>query len=61
MMNFTEDQIMRITKVREVKVDYKRVEDISETEEAFYVFMSLGKGLLFRRVLIRIRKRIREI
>ena len=39
-LNFTEDQIIEITKGQEVKVDYKKVEDVCETEKAFYVYMS---------------------
>ena len=34
-LNFTEDQIIEITKGQEVKVDYKKVEDVCETEKAF--------------------------
>ena len=36
-LNFTEDQIIEITKGQEVKVDYKKVEDVCETEEAFFL------------------------
>ena len=45
-LNFTEDQIIEITKGQEVKVDYKKVEDVCETEEAFYVYISSMEALI---------------
>ena len=51
-LNFTEDQIIEITKGYEVKVDYKKVEDVCETEEAFYVYMSSVQAIIIpKRVL----------
>ena len=51
-LNFTEDQIIEITKGQEVKVDYKKVEDVCETEEAFYVYMSSVQAIIIpKRVL----------
>lgn len=51
-LNFTEDQIIEITKGQEVKVDYKKVEDVCETEEAFYVYISSMEALIIpKRVL----------
>ena len=48
----TEDQIIEITKGQEVKVDYKKVEDVCETEEAFYVYISSMEALIIpKRVL----------
>ena len=51
-LNFTEDQIIEITKGQEVKVDYKKVDDVCETEEAFYVYISSMEALIIpKRVL----------
>ena len=51
-LNFTEDQIIEITKGQEVKVDYKKVEDVCETEKAFYVYMSSVQAIIIpKRVL----------
>lgn len=51
-LNFTEDQIIEITKNQELKVDYKKVEDICETEKAFYIYISSMQALIIpKRVL----------
>ena len=51
-LNFTEDQIIEITKNQELKVDYKKVEDICETEKAFYIYISYMEALIIpKRVL----------
>ena len=51
-LNFTEDQIIEITKGQEVKVDYKKVEDVCETEKAFYVYINSVEALIIpKRVL----------
>lgn len=62
-LNFTEDQIIEITKGQEVKVDYKKVEDICETEEAFYVYMSSVQAIIIpKRVLDQDKeKKLRQI
>ena len=62
-LNFTEDQIIEITKGQEVKVDYKKVEDVCETEEAFYVYMSSVQAIIIpKRVLDQDKeKKLRQI
>ena len=51
-LNFTEDQIIEITKNQELKVDYKKIEDVCETEKAFYVYISSLEALIIpKRVL----------
>ena len=54
-LNFTEDQ--------EVKVDYKKVEDVCETEKAFYVYMSSVQAIIIpKRVLDQDKeKKLRQI
>ena len=62
-LNFTEDQIIEITKGQEVKVDYKKVEDVCETEKAFYVYMSSVQAIIIpKRVLDQDKeKKLRQI
>ena len=62
-LNFTEDQIIEITKGQEVKVDYKKVEDVCETAEAFYVYMSSVQAIIIpKRVLDQDKeKKLRQI
>lgn len=51
-LNFTEDQIIEITKNQELRVDYKKIEDICETEKAFYIYISSMEALIIpKRVL----------
>ena len=51
-LNFTEDQIIEITKGQEVKVDYQKVENVCETETAFYIYISSIEALIIpKRVL----------
>ena len=51
-LNFTEDQIIEITKNQELKVDYKKIQDVCETEKAFYVYISSMEALIIpKRVL----------
>lgn len=51
-LNFTEDQIIEITKNQELKVDYKKIEDVCETEKDFYVYISSMEALIIpKRVL----------
>ena len=51
-LNFTEDQIIEITKNQEMKVDYKKIQDVCETEKAFYVYISSMEALIIpKRVL----------
>lgn len=51
-LNFTEDQIIEITKNQEMKVDYKKIQDVCETEKAFYVYISSIQALIIpKRVL----------
>ena len=51
-LNFTEDQIIEITKNQEMKVDYKKIQDVCETEKAFYVYISSMEALVIpKRVL----------
>ena len=56
-LNFTEDQIIEITKGQEVK------EDVCETEEAFYVYMSSVQAIIIpKRVLDQDKeKKLRQI
>ena len=62
-LNFTEDQIIEITKGQEVKVDYKKVEDVCETEKAFYIYMSSVQAIIIpKRVLDQDKeKKLRQI
>lgn len=62
-LNFTEDQIIEITKGQEVKVDYKKVEDVCETEKAFYVYMNSVQAIIIpKRVLDQDKeKKLRQI
>ena len=51
-LTFTEDQIIEITKGQEVKVDYQKVENVCETEMAFYIYISSIEALIIpKRVL----------
>ena len=51
-LTFTEDQIIEITKGQEVKVDYQKVENVCETETAFYIYISSIEALIIpKRVL----------
>ena len=51
-LTFTEDQIIEITKGQEVKVDYQKVENVCETETAFYIYISSIEVLIIpKRVL----------
>ena len=58
-LNFTEE----ITKGQEVKVDYKKVEDVCETEKAFYIYMSSVQAIIIpKRVLDQDKeKKLRQI
>ena len=60
---FTEDQIIEITKGQEVKVDYQKVEDVCETETAFYIYISSIEALIIpKRVLDQdMEKKLRQI
>lgn len=51
-LNFAEDQIIEISKNQELKVDYAKIEDICETEKAFYIYISSMQALIIpKRVL----------
>ena len=62
-LNFTEDQIIEITKGQEVKVDYKKVEDVCETEKAFYVYISSIEALIIPKRVLNpdMEKKLRQI
>ena len=45
-LNFTEDQIIETTKGQEVKVDYKKIKDVCETEKAFYIYINSMEALI---------------
>lgn len=45
-VNFTEDRIVEITKNQELKVDYKKIEDVCETEKAFYIYISSVQAII---------------
>ena len=62
-LNFTEDQIIEITKGQEMKVDYKKLEDVCETEKAFYIYMSSVQAIIIpKRVLDQDKeKKLRQI
>lgn len=62
-LNFTEDQIIEITKSQELKVDYKKIEDVCETEKAFYIYISSIQALIIpKRVLDQdMEKKLRQI
>lgn len=62
-LNFTEDQIIEITKNQELKVDYKKIQDVCETEKAFYVYISSMEALIIpKRVLDQnMEKKLRQI
>ena len=62
-LHFTEDQIIEITKGQEVKVDYKKVEDVCETEKAFYVYISSIEALIIPKRVLNpdMEKKLRQI
>ena len=62
-LTFTEDQIIEITKCQEVKVDYKKVDDVCETEKGFYIYMSSVQAIIIpKRVLDQDKeKKLRQI
>lgn len=62
-LNFMEDQIIEITKNQELKVDYKKIQDVCETEKVFYVYISSMEALIIpKRVLDQdMEKELRQI